>query len=83
MGPLPIAVFSAITLERSEDQLPDCMGTAAHYHLSMVCSKSDRLSGAVEVNETLVGGIGQGGKRGRRTNKSIVVVAVEVKETTR
>jgi len=35
----------------------------------------------VEVDETLVGGVEQGGKRGRGTSKSIVVIAVEIKES--
>ena len=39
----------------------------------------DRLSGEVEVDETLVGGEERGGKRGRGAGrKSIVVIAVEV-----
>lgn len=46
----------------------------------MVRSERDQLSGAVEVDETLIGGVEQGGKRGRGTSKSIVVIAVEVKE---
>lgn len=37
------------------------------------------LSGNVEVDETLIGGVEQGGKRGRGTeNKSIVLIAIEV-----
>jgi len=31
----------------------------------MVRSERDQWSGTVEVNETLVGGVGHGGKRGR------------------
>lgn len=50
------------------------------YRVSMVRSERDRLSRAVEVDETLVGGIEKGGKRGRGTSKSIIVIAVEVKE---
>lgn len=34
----------------------------------------------VEVDETLVGGVKQGGKRGRGTSKSVVVIAIELKE---
>jgi hypothetical protein len=46
----------------------------------MVRSERERLSGAVEVDETLVGGVERGGKRGRGTSKPIVVIAIEVKE---
>lgn len=38
------------------------------------------MSGAVEIDETLVGGVVREGKRGRGTSRSIVVIAVEVKE---
>jgi len=73
--------LSAKTLERT-------LGTAyrtawtmlQRYRVSMVRSERERLSGIVEVDETLVGGVEQGGKRGRGTSKSIVVVAVEIKE---
>ena len=46
----------------------------------MVRSEREQLSGTIEVDETLVGGVEQGGKRGRGSTNSIVVVAVEVKE---
>jgi hypothetical protein len=46
----------------------------------MVRSERERLCGAVEVDETLVGGVGRGGKRGRGSSKSVVVIAVEVLE---
>jgi transposase-like protein len=51
------------------------------YHVSMVRSERERLSGTIEVDETLVGGAEQGGKRGRGTSKSIVAIAVEIKES--
>lgn len=48
---------------------------------AMVRPGRERLSGCVEVDETLVGGIAHGGKRGRgAARKSIVVIAVEVLE---
>lgn len=50
------------------------------YRVAMVRSERERLSGAVEVDETSVGGVERGGKRGRGTSKPIVVIAVEVKE---
>ena len=73
--------LSAKTLERT-------LGTAyrtawailQRYRVSMVRSEREQLSGTIEVDETLVGGVEQGGKRGRGSTNSIVVVAVEVKE---
>jgi len=47
---------------------------------AMVIPGRSLLSGNVEVDETLVGGKEQGGKRGRGTEKSIVVIAIEVHE---
>jgi transposase-like protein len=48
---------------------------------AMVRPERERLSGNVEVDETLVGGEEHGGKRGRGAGrKSIVVIAVEVHE---
>jgi len=44
----------------------------------MVRSERELLSGNVEVDETLVGGVKHEGKRGGSTAKSIVVIAVEV-----
>jgi transposase-like protein len=73
--------LSAKTLERT-------LGTGyrtawailQRYRVSMVRSERERLSGTIEVDETLVGGVEQGGKRGRGSTKSIVVIAVEIKE---
>jgi len=48
------------------------------FRIAMVRADRKRLSGTVEVDETLVGGVDHGGKRGRGTSKSIVVIAVEV-----
>ena len=48
--------------------------------VAMVRSERKRLSGAVEVDETLIGGVRRGGKRGRGTSKSVVVIGVEVLE---
>lgn len=46
---------------------------------AMVRPERERLSGNVEVDETLVGGEEHGGKRGRGAGrKSIVVIAIEV-----
>lgn len=50
------------------------------YRIAMVRSEREQLSGIVEIDESLVGGIDHGGKRGRGTDKAIVVIAVEIKE---
>jgi len=51
------------------------------YRVAMVRSERERMSGVVEVDETLVGGVARGGGRyGRGTSKSVVVIAVELKE---
>ena len=58
--------LSAKTLERT-------LGTAyrtawailQRYRVSMVRSEREQLSGTIEVDETLVGGVEQGGKRGQ------------------
>jgi len=50
---------------------------------AMVRPGRDRLHGNVEVDESLVGGISSGGKRGRgrgAENKELVVIAVEMPE---
>ena len=48
------------------------------FRVAMVRSERESLAGVVEVDETLVGGIERGGKRGRGTSKAVVVVAVEI-----
>ncbi len=50
------------------------------FRVAMVNSERTKLSGYVEVDETLVGGINQGGQRGRGSTKCIVVIAIEIKE---
>jgi transposase-like protein/uncharacterized Zn finger protein (UPF0148 family) len=50
------------------------------FRVAMVDADRKQLSGNIEVDETFVGGVKQGGKRGRGAVKSIVVIAVEVKE---
>lgn len=48
---------------------------------AMVRPGRERLSGNIEVDETLVGGVERGGKRGRGAGrKSVVVIAIEVHE---
>ena len=73
--------LSAKTLERT-------LGTSyrvawtmlQRYRVAMVRAKREPLSGDVEVDETLVGGVKKGGKRGRGTSKCIVVIAVELRQ---
>jgi transposase-like protein len=73
--------LSAKTLERTlGTSYRTAWALLQRYRVSMVRSEREQLSGAVEVDETLLGGVEQGGKRGRGTSKSIVVIAVEVKE---
>lgn len=73
--------MSAKTLERT-------IGTSyqvawmmlQRFRVAMVNTDRKQLSGDVEVDETFVGGEEHGGKRGRGTTKSIVVIAVEIKQ---
>ena len=73
--------MSAKTLERT-------LGTSyrvawtmlQRYRVAMVRAERERLWGEVEVDETLVGGPEKGGKRGRGTDKCIVLIAVELKQ---
>jgi transposase-like protein len=50
------------------------------FRVTMMNVKRKQLLGEVEVDETLIGGVKQGGKRGRGVSKSIVVIAVEIKQ---
>jgi transposase-like protein len=49
------------------------------YRVAMVRSDRQRLEGEVEIDETFVGGVDHGGKRGRGARKCIVVIALELK----
>jgi len=48
------------------------------FRVAMVNTQREKLSGKVEVDETQVGGVDVGGKRGRGSKKSLVVIAIEV-----
>ena len=73
--------LSAKTLERTlGTSYRTAWAILQRYRVAMVRSERGRLSGTVEVDESLVGGVEHGGKRGRGTIKPIVVIAVEVKE---
>jgi hypothetical protein len=71
--------MSAKTLER-------VMGVSYHvawhmlhrFRVAMVRSSRGPLSGEVEVDETLIGGVDEDGKRGRGAKKEIVVIALEL-----
>lgn len=73
--------MSAKTLERT-------IGTSyqvawlmlQRFRVAMVNSERKQLSGKIEVDETLIGGVQQGGKRGRGSMKCIVAIAVEIKQ---
>lgn len=74
--------FSAKTLERTLGiSYRTAWAMLQRYRISMVRSERERLTGGVEVDETLVGGVMQGERRGRGSTKSIVVIAIEVKES--
>lgn len=73
--------LSAKTLERTlGTSYRTAWAILQRFRVAMVRSERGRLSGAVEVDETLVGGVERGGKRGRGSSKPIVVIAIEVKE---
>ena len=46
--------------------------------VAMVRAEREQLFGVVEVDESLIGGVSKGGKRGRGSDKCIVAIAVEV-----
>lgn len=48
---------------------------------AMVNPERTKIKGAVEVDETYIGGPTTGGKRGRSTEKAIAIVAVEKKDS--
>lgn len=50
------------------------------FRVAMVNSERKQLSRIIEVDETFIGGVQQGGKRGSGALKSIVVIAVEMKQ---
>lgn len=73
--------LSAKTLERTLGARYRVAWTMLQrFRVAMVRSERSPLSGTVEVDETLVGGVERGGKRGRGTTKLVVAVAVEVHE---
>lgn len=73
--------MSAKTLERTIGTKYRVAWTMLQrFRVAMVDAERKPLTGCVEVDETFVGGVKRGGKRGRGAVKSIVAIAVELKE---
>jgi transposase-like protein len=73
--------LSAKTMERTlGTSYKTAWAILQRFRVAMVRGEREKLSGIVEVDETLVGGVRQGGKRGRGTSKSVVLIAIELKE---
>lgn len=72
--------LSAVTLQRTLGvSYHTAWGILQRFRVAMVRSERARLSGDVEVDETMVGGVNRGGKPGRGSaTRTVVVVAVEV-----
>lgn len=72
--------MSAKTLERTLGTKYRVAWTMLQrFRVAMVDAERKQLSGNIEVDETFIGGVKQGGKRGRGAAKSIVAIAVEIK----
>ena len=72
--------MSAKTLERLMGIRYQVAWNMLHrFRVAMVRASREPLSGEVEVDETMIGGVEKGGKRGRGAKKEIVVIAVEIK----
>jgi len=72
--------MSAKTLERMMGISYQVAWHMLHrFRVAMVRTPREPLSGEVEIDETMIGGVEAGGKRGRGTDKEIVVIAVEIK----
>lgn len=73
--------MSAKTLERTLGTSYRVAWTMLHrFRVAMVRAEREPLRGDVEIDETFVGGVKHGGKRGRGTEKSIVLIALEMKD---
>jgi transposase-like protein len=73
--------MSAKTLERTLGTKYRVAWTMLQrFRVAMVDAERNQLAGNIEVDETLIGGVKRGGKRGRGAVKSIVVIAIEIKE---
>jgi transposase-like protein len=73
--------LSAKTLERTLGTRYRVAWTILQrFRVAMVRAEREQLSGNVEVDEALVGGVEHGAKPGRGTDKCVVAIAVEVKQ---
>jgi transposase-like protein len=73
--------LSAKTLERTLGTKYRVAWTMLQrFRVAMVDAERKLLSGNIEVDETFIGGVKQGGKRGRGAVKCIVVIAIEIIE---
>ena len=73
--------MSAKTLERTLGTKYRVAWTMLQrFRVAMVDVERNQLSGNIEVDEILIGGVKRGGKRGRGAVKSIMVIAIEIKE---
>jgi len=73
--------LSAKTLERTIGTSYRVSWTMLQrFRVAMVGKERKPLSGDVEIDETLIGGVKQGGKRGRGATKSIVLIAIEIQQ---
>ena len=71
---------SAKTLERTMGISYQVAWHMLHrFRVAMVSASREPLSGEVEVDETMIGGVEKGGKRGRGADKEIIVIGVEIK----
>ncbi|MBU0499648.1 MAG: IS1595 family transposase, partial [Gammaproteobacteria bacterium] len=71
--------LSAKTLERTLGvRYRVAWAMLQRFRVAMVRSERERLTGAVEIDEALIGGVERGGVRGRGTAKEVVAIAVEV-----
>lgn len=73
--------MSAKTLQRTLGTSYRTAWNMLHrYRIAMVRSERNQLSGIVEIDESFMGGIDHGGKRGRGADKAIIVIAIEIEE---
>jgi transposase-like protein len=72
--------MSAKTLERMMGIRYQVAWNMLHrFRVAMVRTSREPLSGEVEVDETFIGGVDEGGKRGRGAKKEIVVIVLEIR----
>jgi len=73
--------FSAKSLERTLGTRYRVAWTLLQrFRVAMVRAERAPLSGTVEVDEALIGGVKHDGKRGRGAKKAIVLIALEIKQ---